>query len=339
MNIFLVVQNEYKKSLKYKKKLIISLLIPIIAVVSAIGINQVLKPTINIGILNENHSTIGNDFKEKASEIDGIKVTEAEMKSKNTDMIIGKYTFVITFEGNNNYIVDALDENRKYQVAGVIENFIESGDLQSLKILLDKSTEESITSTERGIGFILLALLISCTMGACSIIKDKDEGILKRILLTPKSPKIYILGGALYNLIFSEVQILTASLFIWILGLNLDISIWNFILIGSLISLTTISIATLICNLFKTELEASAVIASLGVITSIIGGAFLPLAKMPKAINFISNFTITKWVMKVLSNFQVENVNLNVLMPLGIICLLSGLCLVGAVIVGEKKFS
>ena len=50
----LVVKNEYKKSLKYKKKLIIALLIPIVAVVSAIGISQVMKPTVNIGILNEN---------------------------------------------------------------------------------------------------------------------------------------------------------------------------------------------------------------------------------------------------------------------------------------------
>ena len=316
MNIFLVVKNEYKKSLKYKKKLIISLLIPIVAVVSAIGINQVMKPTINIGILNEDSSTIGNNFKEKASEIDGIKVSEAEKNSKNTDMIIGKYTFVITFEGDKNYTVDALDENRKHQVVGVIEKFIESGDLQSLKLLLDKSTEESITSTERGIGFILLALLISCTMSACSIIKDKDEGILKRVLLTPKSPIVYILGGALYNLIFTEVQILTATLLIWILDLEIDISIWNFILIGSIISLAAVSIATLVCNLFKTELEASSVIASLGVITSIIGGAFLPLSKMPKAINFISNFTITKWVMKVISNFQVGSINLNVIIAL-----------------------
>jgi len=339
MDIFLVVKNEYKKSLKYKKKLIISLLIPIVAVVIAIGINQVMKPTINIGVLNENHNNLGDAFNEKVSEIDGIKVIEAEKKSKITDMIIGKYTFVITFKGGKNYNVDALDENRKNQISSVIDEFIKDGDLESLKLLINKSTEESISSTERGIGFILLALLISCTMVACSIIKDKDEGILKRVFLAPGSSKMYILGGALYNLIFTEVQILIASLLILILDLQIDISIWNFILIGSLISLAAISIATLISNLFKTELEASSIIASFGVITSIIGGAFIPLSKMPNAINFISNITITKWVMKVLSNFKVDSVNLNVVMPLGVICLLSVICLVGAVIVGEKKFS
>ena len=48
-------------------------------------------------------------------------------------MVIGKYTFVITFEGDKNYIVDPLDENRKNQVVAIVEKFI--GKMEIYKVL------------------------------------------------------------------------------------------------------------------------------------------------------------------------------------------------------------
>lgn len=58
MGIGIVIKNEFIRSLRYKKKLLLGLLIPVISIIAAISINSFMKPTINIGVINNSIDTI-----------------------------------------------------------------------------------------------------------------------------------------------------------------------------------------------------------------------------------------------------------------------------------------
>ena len=105
MGILIVVNNEFRRSLKYKKKLILGLLIPVISIIAAIAINSLMKPSINIGIINNGSGNIYEELKEESSSINGLDIKTANEESINTDMILGKYVAVIQLNKDESFKV------------------------------------------------------------------------------------------------------------------------------------------------------------------------------------------------------------------------------------------
>lgn len=337
MGILLVIKNEYKKSLRNKKKLFISLIISIIAVVVSIEINSFMKPSVNIGIISEGDSRLEENFKEKLSFIDGVKIGEGKKESINTDMIMGKYMAIIEFGNDNDHRVYALDDATKELVNNLVDNFIGTGEVSGFNKVLEVMKDESLNVSERSVGFILLALLINSTIMACSIIKDKEEGVLRRLVVGPNNILSYLLGYFFYNLAFTLLEIVIASIALTMLGVSLEIGMLGFLLLGGVVALISTCISTFICSICNSELQASIIASSFGLISSLLGGTFLAIEKMPDGIKFISNFTFTKWLIDA-ANLYGRSEYLKVailLLSLGGICLITVLL---SIKLGKRKF-
>lgn len=302
MSVLLVAKNELIRSLKNKKKLLLMIIVPLISIICALGINDFMKPSLNIGVID--NSNTAENFKEKVESVGGIKVNIANKDTINTDMILAKYAVVIEFDNKGNYEVKCLDSSMKSIIEGSVKEVLVDGSGLRLNGIIKDIKKNSIDYAERGAAFIFLTLMISSIIVACNMLKDNKAGLIKRYTISPNKIESYVLGNYIYNLFSASFQVIVSILIIYILNINIGISLMNFIIIGILISVITTSIATLIAVLSSSELQASLLASSIALITSLLGGAFLPLDKMPDAIKFISNLSITKWIMEISKSIE-----------------------------------
>ncbi|BCZ48681.1 hypothetical protein psyc5s11_47480 [Clostridium gelidum] len=338
MSIYLIVKNEIKRSMKNKKKLIITLIVPAIAVVLAICINSIMKPSLSLGIIDKDNSEIGANFEEKVGTIDGIKISQAKEDTINTDLIMAKYVATIEFNKNNQIKLHCLDNELKDTIQEIVDNFIITKEVIGLEGMLIKMEKESMTVAQRSVGFILLTLIVTCVFTSCNLIKDKEEGTLKRYVLTPNAPSAYILGNFIFNFLMTLLQIIISTLIIGILKLDIHINLWQFLLIEIIIAFIASSIATLMVSLVDTELKASLIASSFGLIISLLGGSFLPLEKMPNGIKLLSDFSITKWIIVFTKSLESKLYILQDIIPIIIIVLMSITFISTSLVLGKRKF-
>ncbi|MGX4599992.1 ABC transporter permease [Faecalimicrobium sp. JNUCC 81] len=332
----LVAKNEFLRSLKNKKKLILMILLPLISIVLAIGVNSLMKPSINIGIIENSNKS--NYFEESIKDIDRIKVSTANKKTINTDMILAKYLGVVEFKENNKFEVYCLDKNMKVSIEKVVDEVINIGNTNKIKDLLNILEKGNLSEAQRGSGFIFLTLMITCITTATILIKDKEDGILNRYSTSPNKLSSYILGNYIYNLLNTIMQVLISTLLLYLLKLNIGIGTGEFIIIGIVISIVTSSIATLITVLSKSELQASLLASSIALIMSLFGGAFLPIDKMTEALKFISNLSITKWIIELTSSIEKGIYYENNLIIISCITLLSVGIISVSINIGKRKY-
>lgn len=335
MQPLLVAKNEFIRSLKNKKKLVLTFLLPLISIIVAIGINTMMKPSINIGVIDNQY--INKSFEQKVSNIDRVKLSTANKSTINTDMILAKYSGVVEFKKGNNFDVYCLDENMKIEIEEAITEVINSGNTDKFKGLLSILDKGSLSTSQRGNGFIFITLIITCTMSSSIMLKDKEDKVLLRYYTTPNKLSGYILGNYIYNVINTIIQILVSSVFIYLLKIDIRISISQFIILGIIISIIASSISILVTVISNSELQANLLASSIALIMSLFGGAFLPIEKMPDMLKFISNISITKWIMELTSSIEKGIIYRNNMIIIVFIIVISSFIVFVATKIGEKK--
>ncbi|MGL5715139.1 MAG: ABC transporter permease [Paraclostridium sp.] len=331
----LVSKNEFKRSLKNKKKLVLSFLLPLISIILAIVINTMMKPSINIGVIDNQY--INKLVGEKVSNIDRVKLSTANKSTINTDMILAKYLGVVEFKEDNNFEVYCLDKNMKIEIEKAITEVINSGNIEKVKGLLNILDDGSLSTSQRGNGFIFITLIITCTMSSSIMLKDKEDRVLLRYYTTPNKLSGYILGNYIYNMINTIVQILVSSVFIYLLKIDIGIPMSLFIVLGVIISIIAASISILVTVISKSELQASLLASSISLIMALFGGAFLPIEKMPDMLKFISDFSITKWIIELTSLIQKGIAYENNMIIIALIIVISSFIVLVSTKIGEKK--
>ena len=333
----LVAKKEFIRNLKNKKKLALTFLLPLLSIILAVGINNMMKPSINIGIIENKYTN--KQFEERISSIDRIKVSKANDKTINTDMILAKYLGVVKFQEGNDFLVYCLDKNMKVEIEKAISETMISGKVDKIENLISILDEGSLSASQRGNGFIFITLIITCTMSAATILQDKEDKILVRYSTTPNKLSKYIFGNYIYNTINTITQILVSSVFILLLKIDIGISIGQFIIIGCVISVVSSSIATLVTVISKSELQASLLASSIALLMALFGGAFLPIEKMPDALKAISDISITKWIIELTSLMENGIAYWNNLFLILAIILLAMVITIISTKIGEKKLT
>lgn len=332
----LVAKNEFIRSLKSKKKLVLTFLLPLLSIIIAIFINNMMKPSINIGVIENEYTN--RQAEEKISSVAGVKVSKINEESINTDMILAKYLGVIKFKENNKFEVYCLDKNMKTFIEEALSEVINNGKVNKIEDLLSTLDEFGLSASQRANGFILITLIITCTMSATIILKDKEDKILLRYVITPNKLSSYILGNCIHNTINTIMQIAISAVFVYLLKIDIGISMSQFIIIGVVIAIISTSIATLVTVMSNSELKASLLASSIALIMALLGGGFLPIEKMPNMLKFISNISITRWIID-LTSLMENGVNYrDSFIIIAFIILISIIGVIISVKIGEKKF-
>lgn len=338
MGIYLVFKNELIRSLQNKKKLIITLLIPIIAVIFSMGVNSILKPGISIGVINKADNEFGNKFVRKAEEVKGIKIKVPDSNALNSDMILGKYSVAIEFNEKDKFIVKSIDSNLKEVVSKIVDGYAISGEINGIEEIFNKMEKESLSIAQRGVGFIILTLMITSTILACNLLKDKEEGTLIRFNVSPRNRVEYILGVYLFNILFTFAQIAIAIIVLSIAPINIGITIPKFIIVGIAIAFISSSFAIFVACICDTELKASLVSSGIAMIVALFGGAFIPLAKMPDAVKKLSDGSVIKWLIEFTKTIENGLIQGKDYLPIFIILIMAFILVMLSVMFGKRKF-
>jgi ABC-2 type transport system permease protein len=186
-------------------------------------------------------------------------------------------------------------------------------------------------------GFSIMGILFLAQSATRDILRDRESGLLRHLLTAPVSVNDY-LGGKCLSVF--AVTILGFTLFV-LIGIAAGIH-WGpapavvALMLAS--ALATAGLLILIMSLVGSERQGDTLTTMIIIVSSMLGGAFLPVSQMPSFLKPISASTLVYWSTEGFSKLIIDGggladivPNLAVLTVVGLI-----LMLIGAVVLKRK---
>lgn len=158
-------------------------------------------------------------------------------------------------------------------------------------------------------GVMALVLMLVCVMmTAISIVREKENGTMEVLLVSPFKPILVILSKAVPYLILSLVNVCTILLLsIFVLDLPFNGNIWLFFAESILFIITCLSIGLLIS--VRTQSQQTAMLISMmGMLlpTILFSGFMFPIENMPLPLRLISNIVPAKWYYIIVKSIMIK---------------------------------
>ena len=141
-------------------------------------------------------------------------------------------------------------------------------------------------------------ILFNTTIGAKTIIQERNTDTLARLMTSPISHSSIMAGKFLGTLSFTILQF---TVFViathYLFGVDWGSNGWQLILIGVAYSVSVSGLAMIIAG-FITEQKTADSIGGIGVqVLALLGGSMIPLASFPKAIQQLASIAPNKWAL------------------------------------------
>lgn len=155
----------------------------------------------------------------------------------------------------------------------------------------------------------LILMLICAMMTSVSIVREKEQGSMEVLLISPLNPTLVIISKLVPYFLLS-FGILTLTLIVCVLVLNLAIA-------GSLFALIffvflALSIGLMVSNLAKTQVVAMLVCAMLFMMpVMMFSGMFFPVESMLQILQALSHLIPTKWFIIGVKKIMIEGLSAN----------------------------
>lgn len=174
---------------------------------------------------------------------------------------------------------------------GFIENLINIENKQ----LVGKEIKSPAVTRIVG-GWAIMFLLFSITGIASSLIEEKQEGSLKRLLCMPVKRSQILFSKYIFSILIGVVQLSVLFFFAMVL---FDVEIFNNFFNLSLVILfsaaAAVSFGMLITATSKSMQQANGVATLIILIMSALGGSWFPTFFFPDWMQTLSKFTLTYW--------------------------------------------
>lgn len=145
---------------------------------------------------------------------------------------------------------------------------------------------------------------------------ERVTGTLRRLLTTPTSKAVYLLGTLLGMVFWSMVQMLVLILFgSLVMKLNWGNSPGALALILVCSALAASAIGVALGSLVKTEGQASGLSIMLGMVMALLGGCWYPLELFPPVMQTASKILPTRWAMQGMLDIVLRNQGLQAVLP------------------------
>ncbi len=184
----------------------------------------------------------------------------------------------------------------------------------SSNVLVDDNTGQKAQdgTTVRLIGFLVMFIWFVVIQGFRTLIDEKENNTLNRLLSTPVSYNKYLISKIMATYIFGILHII-AILFAG--KYLLKVSIVNNVFTVSLIFAAYLFLLTSITMIFvlfiRKQQNFTVSTAMLIIVTGMLGGSFFPLELAPKYMQIISKFTPESWAIQSLKDVIFNNASIN----------------------------
>ena len=187
-------------------------------------------------------------------------------------------------------------------------------------------------------GVMALVLLLVCVlMTSVSIVKEKENGTMEILLVSPFNPILVVISKAVPYFLLSLLNLtVILILSVTIMDMPMRGSVVLLYFESSLLILTALSLGLLISN--STDSQASAMLLSLmGMLlpTMMFTGFMFPLENMPVPLQLIANIVPSKWYYIIVKSIMIKGLGLSAIWKETLI--LSGMALF-LLVVSFRKF-
>jgi len=257
----------------------------------------------NIGVVYSGENLKAKTVMQALNDTVGIEARLANSDMINTDVILGKYTAVVEFMEDSFTLSSVKDQNTLLHLENLIKNYIQN----PTAVNADFLQEHNLSIAQRTTAFILLFLMITATMTASLMIKDKNNRTFKRFLHSPQNAVTYLLGNITYNFVITYFHFFASVSVMELLGINLGISYLNFLVMGIWIATLATAFGTCMASFFNNEMYSNLLSTCIVLILSLIGGTFIPFHKMPTGLQYISGISPWRWFIRIVMSMEQGN--------------------------------
>jgi ABC-2 type transport system permease protein len=145
-------------------------------------------------------------------------------------------------------------------------------------------------------GTAILMLLFSVAGVGTSILEEKENGTINRLLYSPMKGSTILYGKMLFAFFISILQLTAMFLFAWLIfNMDLSINIPALILMIIATAFAVSSLGIFLAAIAKTRQQAQNLSTILILVMSAIGGSMIPLFIMPSILQKIALVSVNYW--------------------------------------------
>lgn len=177
-------------------------------------------------------------------------------------------------------------------------------------------------------GTAILMLLFSVAAIGTSILEEKENGTISRLLFSPISLKAILYSKMLFALIVSLMQLTVMFVFAAIfLDLDLSINIKALILMIFATAFAVSSLGIFLAAIAKSRQQAQSLSTLIILVMSAIGGSMIPLFIMPDIMNKIAVMSVNYWSIQGFYDIFWRELPISEILPEIMVLTVSGLVL------------
>jgi ABC-2 type transport system permease protein len=145
-------------------------------------------------------------------------------------------------------------------------------------------------------GTAILMLLFSVAGVGTSILEEKENGTINRLLYSPLKGSTILYSKMLFAFFISILQLTTMFIFAWlVLNMDLSVNIPGLILMITATSFAVSSLGIFLAAVSKTRQQAQNLSTIIILVMSAIGGSMIPLFIMPAILQKIALLSVNYW--------------------------------------------
>jgi ABC-2 type transport system permease protein len=187
-------------------------------------------------------------------------------------------------------------------------------------------------------GVMAMVLMLVCTMmTAITIVREKENGTMEILLVSPVQPLKVVIAKAIPYLLLSMVNI-TSILLLSVFALHVPIhgSLLLLVMESVLFILTCLAFGLLISSVTDSQQVAMFIsLVGLFLPTIMLSGFMFPIENMPLALQVIAHIIPAKWFFDIVTSVMIKGLNLGAIWKETLILLSMMLCLL---FLSIKKF-
>ncbi|HHE38245.1 MAG TPA: ABC transporter permease [Candidatus Cloacimonetes bacterium] len=184
--------------------------------------------------------------------------------------------------------------DNKSQNFGKMDNPV---DLKSVK-LLGKAKENSMFA-QYVAGMAVMFLLFSVTHAGASLIDEKNNGTINRLLIAPVRRSEILVSKMFYISLMGLSQLIVLFIFGWLVfSLNIFKDVSALVVMIIVTALACASVGIFIASICKNQQQVGSLSTLIVLGMSALGGSMFPSFIMPRYIQTIGKFTLNHWAMK-----------------------------------------
>ncbi|MCB0747741.1 multidrug ABC transporter permease [Hanstruepera neustonica] len=317
---------------------------------------------VNIAILDQANDVTSKEIINKIAASKHFSIVDIIQKESSIESIFkkGKVKAVLQFENNfgNNLIkekqanVQVLTDATDPNMANTISNYI-SAILKKYQQELNKNTTidyqivpqsrmvynaelKSVYMFVPGVMTVIL-MLVSAMMTSISITREKEQGTMEILLVSPLKPFQVIIGKVFPYIFLSVINaIVIVLLSIFVFNVPVNGSLFLLGIESVLFIITSLALGILISTISATQ-QTAMMISLMGLMlpTILLSGFIFPISSMPLPLQVISNIIPAKWFIIIVKGIMLKGIGIGFIFKETAILVLMTLLFIG---ISVKKY-